>query len=78
MPDKKRGPGCFACGGKDLFVLIFCFFWIKPKEIGLSGYERYQTTQPETAILRISELLSSYNSAREKSIIYNLLTLQKG
>jgi len=25
-PDKKRGPGCFACGRKDLFVLIFGYF----------------------------------------------------
>jgi hypothetical protein len=36
----KRGPGCFACGRKDLFVLIFCFFCIKTKEIGLRAYER--------------------------------------
>jgi hypothetical protein len=76
LPD-LQGDG--LCGKEAcLLTSLFVSFVAKTKEIGLSGYERYQATQPETAILRISELLSSYNSAREKTIIYNLLTLQKG
>ena len=41
-PAEKRGPGCFACGWKDFFGLIFCYFFIKEKVMGLSGQERHQ------------------------------------
>jgi hypothetical protein len=38
--DKKPGPMGKGLCGKDFFVLIFCYFFIKEKVIGRCGYEQ--------------------------------------
>jgi len=55
--DEKPGPMGRACAGKDFFVLNFCFFFFKKKEVASAAMSRL-TFNKNTALSNVSGYLS--------------------